>query len=282
MLISADLLGIFFALASAFAWGGGDFSGGLATRRHNPFQVLTLSSLSGVLLLVALSALWQEAPPSPQSALWAMLAGFFGVIGIATLYRALATEPMASVAPTAAVIGVIMPVAYGILIEGMPHFIRMVGFALALFGIALVSRPSASSRSLSRQGLLLTCLAGVCIGGFLIVIAHVEVGRVFLPLVIARLVTFGTSLVLIRLFRLPFPRLTSNPTALLAGVLDAGGNLFYLLATQFTRLDIAAVLSSLYPAATVLLAYLLLKERLSPNQRAGVVVCLLAIVLITV
>lgn len=281
MPLSENLLGVFFALISAVAWGGGDFSGGIATRRHSPFQVLVLSSLSGIVLLGALALLWQEALPCAQSAIWAVLAGAFGAVGIATLYRALSMEPMASVAPVAAVIGVALPVSYGIGIEGMPHFIRLAGFALATLGIWLVSRPSTSSRSISRRGFLLTCMAGICIGGFLIAMARIETGQVLLPLVIARLVSFGIAWLTIRTLRLSLPSPASNPLALLAGMLDAAGNLFYLLATQFTRLDIAAVLSSLYPAATVLLAYLLLKERLSSNQQVGVAMCLLSIALIT-
>jgi drug/metabolite transporter (DMT)-like permease len=281
MPLSENLLGVFFALTSAAAWGGGDFSGGIATRRHGPIQVLVLSSLCGMVLLSALALVWREAPPSAQSVMWAVLAGAVGTVGIATLYRALSTEPMASVAPVAAVIGVALPVAYGIGLEGMPRFIRLAGFALAFLGIWLVSRTSTSSRSISRRGFLLTCLAGICIGGFLIAMARIETGQVLLPLVIARLVSFCIACLLIRTQRLSFPPLVSNPLALLAGVLDSTGNLFYLLATQFTRLDIAAVLSSLYPAATVLLAYLLLKERLSSNQQVGVAMCLLAIVLIT-
>jgi drug/metabolite transporter (DMT)-like permease len=101
-------------------------------------------------------------------------------------------------------------------------------------------------------------------------------------LIVARSLTFITGLVLVRLNRLPLLRLAANPTALLAGVLDAGGNVFYILAKQYTRLDIAAVLSSLYPASTVILASIILKEKVSRTQWVGVLICLAAIALISV
>jgi drug/metabolite transporter (DMT)-like permease len=108
----------------------------------------------------------------------------------------------------------------------------------------------------------------------------VDPGKVFTPLIISRCMTLSIGLILIRLNRLALPTLTSNPIALLAGILDAGGNLFYVWSRQFTRLDMAALLSSLYPAATVVLAGFILKEKMSARQVAGVVVCLAAITMI--
>ena len=278
----ANVLGILFALTSALVWGGGDFSGGLATRRNSQFQVLALSALSGIVLLLVFAAARQEAFPSLPSSIWAMLAGACGAVGIAALYRALSIGYAASVAPTAAVIGAALPVGFSNVVEGMPDTTRMTGFVLALLGIWLVSRPSHLAGSVSRQGFLLACLAGLGFGGFFILIAQVEPSRLFTPLVIARSVTFSTALLLLRVYRLPLHALTDNPIALLAGLLDAGGNVFYLLAKQYTRLDVAAVLASLYPVTTVLLAGLILKERVSGGQWIGVGICFAAIVLITI
>jgi drug/metabolite transporter (DMT)-like permease len=279
--LPANLLGIVFALTSAIVWGGGDFSGGYATRRSSQFQVLANSAISGLAILIVAVILWRETFPSAGGVIWSMLAGLSGALGIAAFYRALSREHNASIAPTVAVIGAALPVVFSAFTEGLPAPARLLGFGLAFAGIWLVSTSSHHAGGITRQGFLLACLAGVGFGGFFIFLGQVEPGKIFTPLVIARCLTLCTGLVLVRLNRLPFLALASNPPALLAGVLDAGGNLFYILAKQFTRLDIAVVLSSLYPASTVLLASLVLKERISRSQGVGVLICLAAIVLIT-
>lgn len=282
MSLPANLLGIFLALTSALIWGGGDFSGGLATRRNHQFHVLALSTLSGIVVLLVFAGLWHEALPSLNSNVWAMLSGIAGALGMASLYRALSLGNTAIVAPTAAVIGAALPVGFGILTSGMPAAPRLIGFVLAFLGIWLVSQSSTPRKILLQRGFALACLAGVSFGGFFILIAQVENGKVFTPLVVSRVMEFATALVLLRLYRMPLPALNSNPIAVLAGVLDVGGNIFYLLAKQYTRLEVAAVLASLYPVITVLLANIVLREKVSHSQWLGVGVCLAAIVLITV
>jgi drug/metabolite transporter (DMT)-like permease len=276
------MIGVLFAITSAAIWGGGDFSGGLATRRSGQFQVLAVSAFSGMALLLVCAAVWGESFPAWPGIIWPMLAGAAGAVGLACLYRALSMGHTASVAPTSAVIGAGLPVVFSIFTIGLPAPLRMAGFVLAFAGIWLVSRPADAETSVSRQGFLLACAAGVGFGLFFILIAQGPADRVFTPLVISRSVTFCVAFILLRATRQPFPSFTANPIALLAGVLDAGGNVFFLLARQFTRLDIAVVLSSLYPASTVILASLLLKEKASRAQWAGAALCLLAIVCITV
>lgn len=277
-----DALGVLFALTAAAVWGSGDFSGGLATRRHGSFQVLALSSLTGIVILVAGALLWRESMPSGESILWAVLAGGAGAVGIASLYRALSLEQAATVAPLTAVISAALPVLFGVFTEGLLAPAQMLGIVLAFAGIWLVSQPAQVELALSQRGLVLACLAGLGFGCFFVLIAQVEDGKVFTPLVIARLVSLAAAMVMVRLRRLSFITPAANPIAILAGVLDAGGNIFFLLAQQFTRLDIAAVLASLYPASTVILAALLLQEKISRNQWIGVVICLGAVVLISI
>jgi drug/metabolite transporter (DMT)-like permease len=277
-----NILGIIFSLASAFVWGSGDFSGGFATRQHNPYHVLALSTFSGIGLLVVGALIWQETALSLNSVGWAVIAGAFGMIGLAALYRALSKDDAARVAPVSAVIGAAIPVGFSALTLGLPSPVRLAGFALAFAGIWLVSQGETKAHPFSRPGFLLACLAGVGFGGYFILIAQVEPGKVFLPLVIARTTAFLISMGVVRFYRLPFPRLRTSPLALFAGVLDAGGNIFYLLAQQYARLDVVVVLVSLFPATTVLMAAILLKERVSRGQWAGVVVCLAAIALISV
>lgn len=278
-MIPSDLLGIFFALTSALVWGSGDFSGGLAARRSGQFQVLALAATSGVLMLALFAIWWDEPLPSAGGVFWAGAAGVSGAIGIACLYRGLSLGNAAVVAPAAAVISAALPVVYSLFALGAPRPGQLAGFTLALLGIWLVSSGAGSGEA-GRQALLLALLAGLGFGGFFILIAQVEPGLVFTPLIVARAVSLGVALLLLLARRDTLPSLTSNPVALAAGLLDSGGNIFFLLAQQFTRLDVAAVLSSLYPATTVLLAYLILKETVSPAQWLGATCCLAAVVLI--
>ena len=277
-----NFLGVFFALASALVWGGGDFSGGLASRRISAFQVLALAALSGLSLLVVAAVAQREPFPSGQAALLAALAGIAGSIGLAALYRGLATGSAAVVAPVSGVLGAAVPVIFTALTSGAPAPAQMVGFALALAGIYLVSRAaSREAGGTTRQGLLLAVVAGLGFGVFFILVARAGRELVYTPLILARVVEFGVALLLILLTRQRVPSARANPIALLAGLLDAGGNILYVLAGQLVRLDVAAVIASFYPATTVVLSSLIFKERVSKGQRWGVMMCLAAILLIT-
>ncbi len=283
MSLPANLLGALFALSSACLWGSGDFGGGLATRRSSQFQVLALACLSGIAVMLGCAAFWRETLPTLRSLLWAMAAGAAGVVGMAALYRALSMGHAASVAPTAAVTGATLPVCFSLVTEGWPSAAQLAGFALALPGIWLVSRASAPGGArVSRKGWLLACLAGVSFGFFFILLAQIDAGSIFVPLALSKCTQLAITLLMLLGSRTRLPALASNPTALLVGALDAGGNVLYVLAKHFTRLDVATILGSLYPAATVLLARLVLKENISRNQWLGVGLCLLAIGLITV
>ena len=276
----ASLLGIFFAILSAASWGGGDFSGGQAARKSHQYQVLILASLSGIVVLVICALVRGENLPSGRSFFWGALAGAAGALGMAALYKALSMGNTASVAPTSAITCAILPVAFGMVTAGLSSSPQLAGFGLAFVGIWLLSRSPTRGDKIFRQGLVLACLSGIGFGGFFIFISLVEKGQVFTPILVARTVTLGIAIIMLRLNHLRLPALTANPLAILAGVLDTGGNIFYLLATQFTRLDIAALLASFYPASTVILAATILKEKVTPAQLAGMLVCLLALVLI--
>lgn len=278
--MSSHLLGVAFALMSALVWGSGDFSGGLATRRHNQFGVLVLSALSGMAVLLLFAGIWGEAWPRGLDVVRSLAAGGAGAVGLASLYRALSLERASGVAPTAAVVGAVLPVVFGLATEGLPATNQMAGFALAVPGLWLVTRPSGGNAAVSRRGFFLAVLAGVGFGGFFILIAQVEGPLVFTPLILTRSATLLAGLALAGWRRAAVPSPGGNPVAVLAGVLDAGGNVFYLLAQQFTRLDAAAVLASLYPATTILLAQIVLRERVARTQWIGVGLCLLTVALI--
>jgi drug/metabolite transporter (DMT)-like permease len=269
--------GILLALISAIVWGTGDFVGGAAVRRSSQFQVLALSALSGVVLLV-IFALVRETIPPPSSVVWAGVAGLATAVGIASLYQGLALGGAAIVAPIAAVVTAAIPAIFTAFAVGLPRQAQSLGFAAAGVGIWLVTRVTANARP-SWTSVKLGLLAGMGFGAFLTLIAQVGEGLVFAPLVVARTVTLVMALVLLRLRGISLPTPASNPLALLAGVLDAGGNVFFVLAQQHTRLDIAAVLSSLYPVATVGLARLIWREPVTSSQWAGIFVCLISVAL---
>lgn len=281
-MISNHIIGIFFALASSISWGGGDFSGGLAMRRSKQFHALAISLISGLSIIVLLALLLQEKIPPVSMLIWPVFAGICGSLGLGSLYMALSDNHSAIVAPTSAVIGTAIPVIYGSFKQGLPGPIAMAGFVVALIGIWLVSRTAEGSTPLTRKAWILTIIAGLGFGGFFLFLAQVEKGWVFTPLIISRSTAFIVSILLILISREGKAAFFSNPVAFLAGVLDAGGNALYMFSRQYTREDVAVVLSSLYPAVNVLLAWLLLKEKVTKTQWFGVVLCVAAVGLISI
>jgi drug/metabolite transporter (DMT)-like permease len=270
---------VFLGLASAASWGAGDFTGGLASKRSPVLGVLALGQAAGVTLIVALALLLREASPTRAALAWSVAAGASGAIGLAALYRGLAVGRMAVVAPLSAVLSATIPVAWSAIVEGVPPPSKLVGFALALAGIWLIARAGPPGES--RDGLGLALLAGCGFGGFLVLMDRGAQGGTFWPLVAARGTSLALALAVAAVRRRPWtPARSAAPLVVLSGALDAGGNAFFILAAQAGRLDVAAVLSSMYPASTVLLAAGLLRERVSRPQGAGIVAVLGAIALI--
>jgi len=282
MFIPPEALGTLFALTSAIFWGSGDFSGGYASRKASSYQVLSLSALSGVVVLVLAALLWRESFPSARGIFFALLAGSVGAIGISSLYHALSLGNSAIAAPTSAVLGAVFPVFFTIFTQGAPSTLKIIGFVLAVVGIWLVSFNASRKDIKANKAFWLAVLSGLAFGGFFICISQVEGNRVFTPLVLARSAMFFVSLLILLKAKQPFPSPRVHPIAVLAGFLDAGGNVLFLLAKQFARLDAAVVLSSIYPAFTILLARVILKETITRQQWMGILVCLSAIVLITI
>ena len=281
-MLEANPLGSLIAILAASAWGAGDFMGGLATRKNSPYQVVVLVSISGLVILAGAMLLRGETLPAPPDTLWAITASISGTIGIAALYQGLASAQAALVAPTASVVGVALPVILSTILSGPPSAEKWAGIATGALGIWLVSSGSHTPGGDNKRALLLALLAGLGFGGFFILIAQVTPGSIFSPLVISKLTSLLLALIILRLQRIRLPALRHNWLALSAGLFDACGNVFYLLATQLTRLEFAAVLSSMSPAITVLLASLVAKQRVTTIQKVGVGICLAAIVLIVI
>ncbi|OGO32837.1 MAG: hypothetical protein A2Z16_03955 [Chloroflexi bacterium RBG_16_54_18] len=275
-------LGIFSALLAALTWGGADYLGGFAARRLKAFQVLYLVALAGLAAMLVLTVAAGEDWLSPTGLFYSALAGICSGLGITALYRGLTMGNTAFVAPLSAVIGATTPVLFEFVSGNPPEITQLAGFTLALSGIWLVSRAEHEQAASRFSGWRQSLIAGLGFGAFFVLIAQVPDGSLFMPLVVVKSVTILLALAVawIRRDSLPSPR--HNPIALLAGFLDVAGNVFYLLASQWTRLDVAAVLSSMSPAVVVMLARIFTHEAITSWQWLGVAVCIASIVLITI
>jgi drug/metabolite transporter (DMT)-like permease len=276
-----ELNSIVFGLLSALTWGAGDFNGGLATRKSGVYAVVIFAELIGALVLLAIALVVGEPFPSLAGWLWGIAAGLVGVIGLMALYQGLATGKMGLVAPMSAVIGGGVPILYTAIFQGLPPLIQLLGFFFGLIAVWLLS--SQDGVRIRVEDLTLPLIAGLGFGFYFVLIDIATVESVYWPLVPARTVA-GLLLIPIALrLRQPLlPVRASAPFVAASGTLDALGNLFFALAASTGRLDIAAVLSSLYSATTVGLAWIFLKERLNVRQWIGVAAALAAIVLVSI
>jgi len=251
----------------------------LATRRTHVYSVIIASQIVGVAMLVALAMAFAEQVPAPVHLLWGGLGGLAGTLGLVAFYRALAFGQMGVAAPVGGVVGAATPAILGAFLQGWPGTLRLIGFALALIAVWLISRTEDSV--VRARALGLPVLAGLGFGIFFICIHQASETAVFWPLVVARLTSLSALTIVATVTHQPrLPGRAHLPLVALVGVMEVGGNAFYALAARAGRLDVAAVISSLYPAGTIWLAWLILKERITRLQSAGIVAALAAIVLI--
>ncbi len=228
-----------------------------------------------------------ETAPTTADLGWSVLGGITGGIGISALYRGLAVGRMGIVAPVTGVIAALIPVAAGIVLEGLPAPLVLVGIALAIVAVILVSRVRDETTETSApprpSGLGLALIAGVAIGAFSVAAAQISDGHAFGPLVVIRgaeaLLVGGAVVVTGAAWR-PDRRLV--PAISVVGMLDMTGNGAFILAVQAGALAVAAVLSSLYPVTTVVLAWLFLHERVTRTHAAGIALAMAAIACIAV
>jgi drug/metabolite transporter (DMT)-like permease len=275
------------AIGSAVLYGAADFVGGLTTRRVGTIPVVFLSQASGLIVLVLLLPLLPPASPSRPDLLWGGVAGLTGGIGVALLYRALAIGTMAVVAPTTAVCAVAIPVVVSVLLGERPVPLTLAGIGLGIASIVLVSQQQAAAPaerpepSPQGRGVGTALASGVAIGFFLLSLAQTRSSAGMWPLVMARLVSvmlFGAIAIAGGIsIRMP-ARMAGLAT--ICGVIDMLANALYLLAGRQGPLTVVVTLTSLYPASTVLLARVVLGERLSPLQVSGVGCALAAVALI--
>lgn len=270
-----------FGLLSAGGFGTSDFLGGLISRRYPSYTVVFTSQVGGTIAYILLVVLTHEALPAPQYLLFGMMGAVSGVIGINLLYRSLASGTMSLVAPISAIVATIIPVIWSILQQGSPSLVRWAGFLLALVAVWLISS-SGSLREVQWQAIRQPALAGLCFGITFTFISEATKVSLFWPLIALRVTSLPIVLAACWVSGVPaFVRPRDLPLTMMSGVLDAIANATFAVAAQLGRLDVASVLSSLYPAGTVFLAALVLRERIQRHQWIGMGLALVAVVLIT-
>ncbi len=267
------------AFAATCAWGVSDFVGGYASRRANAYLLTTITHVSGTALMLLLALLFHSPFPGKHALIWAVAAGLFGGFALAVFYRALSQGNMGLTAPISAVLGAGIPTAFGIFTEGMPGPVPMIGFLLAAIGIWLISRSEGAAGR--PHGIATAFIAGIGFAGYFLCVREAGPGSVFWLAGTSRFVSFLTTGAIVLATRQFAPMDRAGVAwGLCAGVLDISGSAMFILASQLGRLDTAVLISSLYPAITVLLARFFLNEHFSRWKVIGLVAALLAVPMI--
>ncbi|QNI31892.1 DMT family transporter [Alloacidobacterium dinghuense] len=274
------------ALLAAVVWGTSDFCGGIVTRRTTPAIVLMIAHGLGLLALLAALAIHPSGLPTRHTVVFGLIAGLAGGVGLLALYRGLSLGSMGLVAALSGVLAAAVPVLVSFFTEARPSLLKLAGFAVA--GVAIWLIAYAPGTEAHPHGLGLGVLAGVCFG-LLLLFLHIA-GRdsALWALTFSRVGSVGCALALgIWTFLRRRPKVSGVrwaaiiPLAATAGLLDTSGNLLYTVSSLMGRLDVAAVLSSLYPAGTILLAVWLLRERATRSQSFGMALAIVAVVMIS-
>jgi len=276
---------IALGLASSVLWGLSDYLGGLKSRSFPVPVVLAMMYGSSLTVMLAFVAIRGEGPPPAENVLAALGAGLVGIAGLSAFYRALAIGTMSIVAPIAST-GVALPVIVGLIGGDSPGPVRSAGLALAVVGIVLASREDDAGAADVRQqrlSIVLAIVAGLGFGSYFVLAEIGSSGDVAWALVASRTSAFPliAAFALVALRR-GGARPVGRTLAVLAGIglLDLAANFLFNHASTIGELSSVAVASSLYPVTTVMLAALLLGERVQGVQRVGVIVALAGVVMI--
>ncbi len=284
------MLPIIYGLFAAIGWGAADFTGGLASRRTGAYRTVLYGEVVGLVFIISAVIMTREVRPAWPALALAGAAGAIGTTGLLMLYHALAIGKMSIATPVSALMAAAIPVLAGTLMDGFPGLWTFLGFGLSLAAIWLISREAGNNSHILAHisELRLPLLAGIGFGTYFILMHNAAQTSTFWPMIASR--SGGTLIML--LYKVPQSGMTVRrdpwrvtgrawPYIVLNSLLDVGGNAFYLLSSQAGRMDVAAVLSSMYPAATVLMAALILKERVARSQAIGILLALIAIVFLT-
>jgi drug/metabolite transporter (DMT)-like permease len=288
-----------FGLLSASTWGGSDFVGGLGARRAPALLVVVSGHAFTLVVLLAVCLSMRLAAPGWTPFLYSAVGGLEGALALALFYRALAMGAMGLTAALCGLLTALIPVLFSMIHDGRPTPLVAAGLVLGLCAIWLITRTPSTDEGLtgesahsenslapaSRTPLLMGALAGVGFGSQLILLKMAGTVSILWIMVYVRAAgVLGLVVLLLVVFRKGLPkgiRAGYIGLGILAGSLDTIGNVFYILASRFGRLDVAAMICSLYPGGTILLAMLILGEKPSRRQVAGIGLALAAVVLLS-
>jgi drug/metabolite transporter (DMT)-like permease len=277
----AVLLGLLVALS----YGAGDFLGGLSSRRLDAVTVVQASQLVGLTGLTVVVLLVPDQVLLGADLLRGAIAGAVGLLGLVLLYRGLSVGAMSIVAPVSAVGAAVLPLAWGLGNGERPSAVALVGVALALVAVALVSSPANDEAVAGRaKEVTLALVAGGAFGVLFILLADTSEDSGLWPVFGARLASATLVTVVLLALRRPVrvPPVGTRALVAGAGVLDVAANGLFVYASRAGLLSLVAVISSLYPAITVVLARVVLDERTDRRQQVGLVAALTGVVLIAV
>jgi drug/metabolite transporter (DMT)-like permease len=278
------MLSIFLGFASAIGWGAADFVGGLASRKTGAYRTIFYAEAIGIFFVIAAALLFRQPFPNGSASLLALLAGVVGTSGLVLLYRSMTSGLMSIAAPVSALLSAIIPIVVGSFTEGLPKLVTVFGFGFALLAIWFISQSGDGVKDILAHilDLKFPILAGAGFGLYFVIMHAATRETALWPMVISR--SGGMVIMAVYLFlRRDSWRVERSSWWLIAlnGLLDVSGNLLYILASQTGRMDVAAILGSLFPASTVLLAALILKERVTRTQSFGIALALVSIILMT-
>jgi drug/metabolite transporter (DMT)-like permease len=274
---------VILGLAAAIFYGVGDFVGASASRRHSAVTVLVHSYPVGAVLMVAMLPFFPGSLDG-RVTLYGIAGGLSGLVGVSLMYGLMVVAPMNVISPVTAVLAAIVPVIFSVVVGERPHLAAWFGIALGVGAVILVSRTTDDHPhgKIAIRVLALAFIAGLGFGFYFIFLARAGNDSGLWPLVISRLASA------VAILPLAYQRKAFSPIrgrmlvyTVAAGACDAFANMFFLLASREGLLSLASVLTSLYPAVTVMLAVGILHEHTSMVQRAGLALAATAIVLIT-
>lgn len=275
------MLAIALALGASLSWGLGDFVGGLKSRTLHVLTVLVLSQVVGLAAALTWVVASGDGFPGWSATAWAAAAGASGCVGIGTLYRGMAIGAMGIVAPVSAVAAVI-PFTVGIASGERPSALQVIGILLALAGVGVASREPAHKGGGRASGIGLALVAALAFGLYFVFADRAADESVPYAVATARGVSLLVALVAALVVGASLrPGRASLPALAVVGICDVGANMLFSLATTRGFLSVVSVLSALYPIATVVLAAVVLHERVSATQRLGVVGALAGAAMIT-